>query len=52
MAKNLMQNKPDIRLKDVAELVGFTDAYYFSRVFKAHEGLTPSQYIKKNTSHE
>lgn len=52
MAKNLMQNKPDIRLKDVAELVGFTDAYYFSRVFKAHEGLTPSQYIKKITSHQ
>lgn len=50
MAKKLMQTNPDIRMKDVAELVGFTDAFYFSRVFKAHEGITPSQYIKNNTS--
>ena len=46
MAKNLMQNNPEIRVKDVAELVGFTDYFYFSRVFKSHEGITPSQYIK------
>ena len=46
MAKNLMQNNPEIRVKDVAELVGFTDYFYFSRVFKSHEGVTPSQYIK------
>lgn len=46
MAKKLMQTNPEIRMKDVAELVGFTDAFYFSRVFKAHEGITPSQYIK------
>nr|WP_244092470.1 helix-turn-helix transcriptional regulator [Blautia obeum] len=46
MAKNLMQNNPELRVKDVAELVGFTDYFYFSRVFKSHEGVTPSQYIK------
>lgn len=33
-------------MKDVVELVGFTDYFYFSRVFKSHEGVTPSQYIK------
>ena len=46
MAKNLIQNNPELRVKDVAELVGFTDYFYFSRVFKSHEGVTPSQYIK------
>ena len=46
MAKNLMQNNPELRVKNVAELVGFTDYFYFSRVFKSHEGVTPSQYIK------
>ena len=46
MAKKLMQTNPDILLKDVAEMVGYTDAFYFSRVFKPHEGISPSQYAK------
>lgn len=28
-------------------MVGFSDAFYFSRVFKAHEGMSPSQYLKQ-----
>lgn len=53
MAKQLMQSNPDILTKDVAELVGFNDSFYFSRVFKLHEGITPSQYLKqlKKLSH-
>ena len=46
MAKKLMQKNPDILLKDVAEMVGYTDAFYFSRVFKSHEGISPSQYAR------
>lgn len=46
MAKTLMQNNPDILTKDVAEMVGFSDAFYFSRVFKSHEGMSPSQFLK------
>lgn len=46
MAKKLMQANPDILLKDVAEMVGYADAFYFSRVFKSHEGISPSQYAK------
>lgn len=46
MAKNLMESNPDILLKDVAEIVGFTDAFYFSRVFKSHEGISPSTFMK------
>lgn len=47
MAKTLMQNNPDILTKDVAEIVGFSDAFYFSRVFKSHEGISPSQFLKQ-----
>lgn len=47
MAKTLLQNNPDILTKDVAEMVGFSDAFYFSRVFKSHEGMSPSQYLKQ-----
>lgn len=47
MAKTLMQNNPDILTKDVAEMVGFSDAFYFSRVFKSHEGISPSQFLKQ-----
>lgn len=47
MAKKLMRNNPDILLKDVAEIVGFSDSFYFSRVFKSHEGISPSNYIKQ-----
>ena len=42
-----MQNNPDILTKDVAEMVGFSDAFYFSRVFKSHEGMSPSQFPEK-----
>lgn len=46
MAKNLMESNPDILLKDVADMVGFTDAFYFSRVFKTHEGISPSAFMR------
>ncbi|MCI9152865.1 response regulator [Lachnospiraceae bacterium] len=46
MAKKLIRSNPDLLLKDVAEMVGYTDAFYFSRVFKSHEGISPSQYAK------
>lgn len=46
MAKKLMQSNPNILLKDVAEMVGFTDVFYFSRTFKSHEGISPSQYAQ------
>ena len=39
-----MQNNPDILTKDVAEMVGFSDAFYFSRVFKEKTGHSPSEY--------
>ncbi|WP_270169946.1 AraC family transcriptional regulator [Paenibacillus sp. SYP-B4298] len=31
-------------VKDIAEQVGYTDHYYFSRLFKKHTGMSPLQY--------
>lgn len=46
MAKNIMKKNPQILLKDVAEQTGYTDALYFSRVFKNNEGMSPSAFIQ------
>ncbi len=38
-------------IAETAELVGFSDIYYFSRIFKKHDGSPPSSYLKKNHLH-
>jgi len=36
------------KVKDVAQVLGFTDEFYFSRIFKKIEGISPSEYCSKN----
>lgn len=36
--------EPDSTVQAVAEAVGYTDPYHFSRVFSRHDGLPPSEY--------
>lgn len=38
----------DRKIKDVAQTLGFTDEFYFSRIFKKLEGISPSEYYSKN----
>ncbi|MEK4046669.1 response regulator [Paenibacillus sp. FSL H8-0048] len=45
-AKTLLQNT-NLRLSQIAELVGYEDEKYFSRVFKKTAGLTPREYRKQ-----
>ena len=47
-AKRLLWEKQgNISIKDAALQSGFTDAYYFSRLFKKRENISPSEYQKK-----
>ena len=34
------------KIGEIAEMCGFENAYYFSKVFKQHFGLPPSKYVK------
>lgn len=45
-AKALMRRYGrDLTLREVAERSGFSDPYYFSRVFKKFEKISPSEYL-------
>ena len=46
LAKSLM-NDPSITISELSDLVGINDPYYFSRIFKLHEGISPSQFRKR-----
>lgn len=46
-AKNLLRDGYSVT--DTSRLVGFNDIYYFSRMFKRHEGISPSEYIKSRS---
>ncbi|OGF50235.1 MAG: hypothetical protein A2231_02700 [Candidatus Firestonebacteria bacterium RIFOXYA2_FULL_40_8] len=37
----------DKRLEEIADATGFTDAFYFSKIFKKYTGNSPSEYRKK-----
>lgn len=41
-AKSLL--KDGLAVTEVAKRVGFNDVFYFSRAFKKHEGISPTQY--------
>jgi len=38
----------DKKIKEIAEELGFTDEFYFSRVLKKIEGMSPSEFYSKN----
>ncbi len=43
-AKNLLINSSEILIRDVALRSGFKSQHHFSRTFKKHEGLWPTEY--------
>lgn len=45
-AKELLEN-PDIRVRDIANLVGFEDEKYFSRQFHKVMGMSPNEYRQR-----
>lgn len=47
-AKLLLHN-PHLRISQVAEMVGYQDEKYFSKVFKKLEGINPGEFRKDHT---
>jgi two-component system response regulator YesN len=37
----------DLKIYEISDLLGFENAFYFSKVFKKVEGCSPREYIKK-----
>jgi len=46
-AKELLWGR-DARLDEIAQQVGFRDVYYFSKMFKRHTGMPPSDYRRQS----
>lgn len=45
IAKGMLADT-SLTIKEIAEKTGFVDQFYFSKCFKSHCGITPSQYRK------
>lgn len=43
-ARDLMESSPDLSIQAIASMVGYEDAYHFSKLFKKHFGAAPSKY--------
>lgn len=39
--------KKELSIKEIANAVGYQDAYHFSKLFKKYTGISPSDYIKE-----
>jgi len=48
-AKRLLA-EGEYKIYEIARMLGYENAYYFSRVFKKVTGMTPSEYVLQNNS--
>ena len=42
----VMLKLEEITISEIAEILGFADVAYFSRFFKKHVGVSPSEFAK------
>ncbi len=49
-AKDLLRVFPPINIKQISSLTGYSDPYYFSRLFKMSVGMSPTQYRSQSAS--
>ena len=47
LAKKLILENPDMKMKEIANIVGFKEAYYFSKTFKRETGVWPTEFAEK-----
>ena len=46
-AKQLMRESSSLFIKDIAQMVGYRDQFYFSRIFRSFTGKSPADYLKE-----
>ena len=46
-AKEIMEQNPFVKIKDVASLVGLNSADSLTRIFIKNTGMSPSDYLKR-----
>ncbi len=51
-AKELIKQDPSLSMKAVGECVGYTDPFYFSKVFKQITGTSPSAYSSESAGYK
>lgn len=44
LAKDMLENKPELKVTEVSDLCGYGDYRYFTRIFKKMVGVSPSEY--------
>lgn len=49
-AKQLLTVNSDVSIQEIAQRVGYEDAYHFSKLFKKHYGESPTKYRQKPKS--
>ncbi len=49
-AKEMMKSG-NLKIYEISDILGFESAFYFSRVFKKLEGMSPRDYITQNFDH-
>ena len=47
-AKDLLLNNQNLSIKEISSIVGYDDAYHFSKSFKKYYGLSPVEYKKSH----
>lgn len=47
IAKRYLREQPDIKIRELAPLVGVKDSYYFSKMFKKETGMWPTEYANR-----
>lgn len=46
-AKEYIKRNPQVKIKNLAQKVGFADSSYFIRIYKKIEQMTPADYLRK-----
>lgn len=47
IAKQHLRKQPNMKIRELASLVGFRDSYYFSKIFKRETDMWPTEYANR-----